>query len=69
MEEVKEYIKDRLEQIEDLYGYYLDGLDHAFDHRQRITLYNRIRDLRIEKATLENVLDVIEGKNEMDSYN
>lgn len=68
METLKEYIEERLEQIEELYTYYLEGLDHEFDPRQRITLYNRLRDLRVERETLQNVKDVMEGKND-DSYN
>lgn len=69
METLKDYIEERLEQIKELYTYYLEGLDHEFDPKQRITLYNRLRDLRVEKTTLENVKDVMEGKTDEDSYN
>ena len=62
MEDLEKYIKERLEQIEDNYIYLIEKLDITHNPIDKETLINKIRDLRIEKITLEDVLEKIEGE-------
>ena len=62
MEDVEKYIKERLEEIEETYDFYLEKLDLTYDHADQQQCENRLRDLRIEKNTLKNILEKIEGE-------
>lgn len=64
MEELKEYIEERLEEIEETYDFYLNKLDQAFLESEQKQFENRLRDLRIEKNTLKDVLDKLGDQNE-----
>ena len=58
MEELAKYIKERIEMIDESYEYYLEKLDITFNPSERAEVYNKMRDLRIEKNVLLNVQDI-----------
>ena len=62
MEDLEKFIKERLQEIEELYDFYLDKLDRSFDFQEQIQYETRLRELRIEKRTLENILRVMNGE-------
>lgn len=62
MEDLEKYIKERLEELEETYDFYLEKLDNTFDFLEIQQYENRLRDLRIERNTLKDVLKQIEGE-------
>lgn len=62
MEDLEKYITERLEDIEETYDFYLSKLDVTFDIMEQQQYENRLRDLRIERNTLKDVLKQIEGE-------
>lgn len=62
MEDLEKYIKERLEELEEMYDFYLEKLDNTFDFLEIQQYENRLRDLRIERNTLKDVLKQIEGE-------
>lgn len=63
MEDLKDYIEERLTDIEETYDFYLEKLDKTYDHQEQLQFENRLRDLRIERSTLK---DIIEKMGEID---
>lgn len=63
MEELFDYIEERLSDIEETYDFYLEKLDKTYDHQEQMQFENRLRDLRIERSTLK---DIIEKMGEID---
>lgn len=63
MEDLKDYIEERLNDIEETYDFYLEKLDKTYDHQEQLQYENRLRDLRIERSTLN---DIIEKMGEID---
>ena len=63
MEDLEKYIKERLEDIEETYDFYLTKLDVTFDIMEQQQYENRLRDLRIERNTLKDILKQIEGED------
>lgn len=59
MEELKDYIEERLSGIQEIYDYYLEKLDHTFKFDEIQELHNRIRELRIQKNLLEEIKEKI----------
>ena len=63
MDDLIVYIKTRLEEIKETYDFYLTKLDMSYSEAEQKTYENRLRDLRIEKNTLEDILEKIEGED------
>lgn len=63
MEELRDYIDERLNDIEETYDFYLEKLDKTYDHQEQLQFENRLRDLRVERNTLK---DIIEKMGEID---
>lgn len=57
MEDLKDYIEERLSDIEETYDFYLEKLDKTYDHQEQLQFENRLRDLRIERSTLKDILE------------
>lgn len=64
MEDLKDYIEERLSDIEETYDFYLEKLDKTYDHQEQLQFENRLRDLRIERTTLKDILEKIGEENE-----
>lgn len=64
MENVKDYIEERLKDIEETYDFYLNRLDKTYDDHERRQFENRLRELRVEKNTLSDVIEKIGEENE-----
>lgn len=64
MEELKDYIEERLSDIEETYDFYLEKLDKTYDHQEQLQFENRLRDLRIERTTLKDILEKMGEENE-----
>ena len=64
MEDLKDYIEERLSDIEETYDFYLEKLDKTYDHQEQLQFENRLRDLRIERSTLKDILEKIGEENE-----
>ena len=64
MEELKDYIEERLSDIEETYDFYLEKLDKTYDHQEQLQFENRLRDLRIERSTLKDILEKMGEENE-----
>lgn len=64
MEELKDYIEERLEEIEENYDFYLNKLDQTYSSLEQKQYENRLRELRIEKRTLLDVLEKIGDSDE-----
>ena len=62
MEDLEKYIKERLEEIEETYDFYLYRLDESYEPSEQKQFENRLRDLRIEKNVLIDILEKIEGE-------
>ena len=62
MENLKDYIEERLNDIEEFYDFYLEKLDKTYDEQEQAQYENRLRDYRIERNTLKDVLEKI-GEN------
>lgn len=66
MENLKDYIEERLEQTEESYDYWLSKLDQTYQENEIRAIENRLRELRIEKNTLKEIMEKInedENKN------
>lgn len=66
MEKLRDYIEDKLESIEESYDFYLNKLDQAYDDSEQRMYENRLRELRIERNTLKDILEKMdenENKN------
>ena len=59
MEDLRDYIEERLNDIEEFYDFYLEKLDKTYDEQEQAQYENRLRDYRIERNTLRDVLDKI----------
>lgn len=59
MEELKDYIEERLKDIEEFYDFYLEKLDKTFDPQEQAQYENRLRDYRIERNTLKDIMEKI----------
>ncbi len=59
MEDLKDYIEERLKDIEEFYDFYLEKLDKTFDSQEQAQYENRLRDYRIERNTLKDILEKI----------
>ena len=55
MDELKEYVNDKLSGIEEVYEFYLEKLDHTYKPEEIEELTNKIRELRIQKNLLEDI--------------
>ena len=64
MEDLKDYIEERLSDIEETYDFYLEKLDKTYDHQEQLQFENRLRDLRIERTTLKDILEKMGEENE-----
>lgn len=64
MEDLKEYLNDRLSGIEEIYNYYIEKLEKTYKPDEISELVTRIRDLRIEKTTIEDIIEKIGDDNE-----
>ena len=64
MEDLKDYIEERLSDIEETYVFYLEKLDKTYDHQEQLQFENRLRDLRIERTTLKDILEKMGEENE-----
>lgn len=64
MENVRDYIEERLKDLEETYDFYLNRLDKTYDDSERRQFENRLRELRVEKNTLSDVLEKIGEENE-----
>ena len=60
MDELKEYVEERLSGIEEVYEFYLDKLDHTYKTEEIEELTNKIRELRIQKNLLEEIKEKID---------
>ena len=59
MEELKDYIEERLKDVEEFYDFYLEKLDKTFDPQEQAQYENRLRDYRIERNTLKDIMEKI----------
>lgn len=59
MEDLKDYIEDRLKEIEEIYDFYLTKLDSTFVDSELRQYEYRLRELRVEKRILEDIIDKI----------
>ena len=59
MEELKDYIEERLKEVEEFYDFYLEKLDKTFDPQEQAQYENRLRDYRIERNTLKDIIEKI----------
>lgn len=59
MDELKEFISDKLSGIEEVYEFYLEKLDHTYKPEELEELMNKIRELRIQKNLLEEINEKI----------
>lgn len=59
MEDLEEYIKTRLDELNELYDFYLNKLDNTYNFNEKNSLENRLHDLRIEMKTLEKIKEII----------
>ena len=64
MEDLRDYIEERLSDIEETYDFYLEKLDKTYDHQEQLQFENRLRDLRIERSTLKDILEKMGEENE-----
>ena len=55
MDDLKEYVDERLSGIEEVYEFYLVKLDHTYKPEEIEELMNKIRELRIQKNLLEDI--------------
>lgn len=62
MEDLKTYIEDKIEEIEELYDFYLQKLDQTYSDSEQKLFENRLRKLRIQKNTYKDVLEQMEGE-------
>lgn len=60
MDELKEFIQDKLSGIEEVYEFYLEKLDHTYKSEELEELMNKIRELRIQKNLLEEIKEKID---------
>lgn len=64
MENLRDYIEERIEEIEESYDFYLNKLDQTYIDSEQRMFENRLRELRIEKNTLKDVMEKMdENKN------
>lgn len=64
MEDLRDYLEERIDSIEESYDFYLNKLDHTYYESEQRMFENRLRELRIEKNTLKDVMEKIdENKN------
>ena len=61
MNELRDYIEDKLSGIEEVYVYYLEKLDHTYKPEEVQELMNKIRELRIQKNLLEDIKEKIDA--------
>ena len=59
MEDLKDYIEERLKDVEEFYDFYLEKLDKTFDPQEQAQYENRLRDYRIERNTLKDIMEKI----------
>lgn len=59
MDELRDYVEDKLSGIEEVYEYYLEKLDHTYKPEEIEELMNKIRELRIQKNLLEEIKEKI----------
>ena len=60
MDELKEYIEERLSGIEEVYEYYLDKLDHTYKPEEIEELMNKIKELRVQSNLLKDIKEKID---------
>ena len=66
MENLKDYLEERLGETEESYDYWLSKLDQTYQENEIRAIENRLRELRIEKNTLKDIMEKInedENKN------
>lgn len=61
MDELRDYVEDKLSGIDEVYEYYLEKLDHTYKPEEIEELMNKIRELRIQKNLLEEIKEKIDG--------
>ena len=59
MDELRDYVEDKLSGIEEVYEFYLEKLDHTYKPEEIEELMNKIRELRIQKNLLEDIKEKI----------
>lgn len=64
MEDLKDYIEEKLMEIEETYDFYLKKLDQSYLDSEQKQYENRLRELRIERNTLNDILERIGEQNE-----
>ena len=52
MDELKDFVEDKLNEIEEIYEFYLEKLDHTYKREESEELLNKIKELRIQKNLL-----------------
>lgn len=66
MENLRDYIEERIEEIEESYDFYLNKLDQTYDESEQRMFENRLRELRIEKNTLKDVMEKMDENKDKD---
>ena len=61
MDELRDYVEDKLSGIEEVYEYYLEKLDHTYKSEEIEELMNKIRELRTQKNLLEEIKEKIDA--------
>ena len=61
MDELKDYIDERLSGIEEVYEYYLDKLDHTYKPEEIEELMNKIKELRVQSNLLKDIKEKIDA--------
>ena len=63
MEKIRDYIEERLEEIEETYDFYLNKLDQTFVESEQRNYENKLRELRIERNTLKDILEKVKDSD------
>lgn len=66
MEDLRDYLEERIDNIEESYDFYLNKLDQTYDESEQRMFENRLRELRIEKNTLKDVMEKIDENKDKD---
>ncbi len=62
MEDLKTYIEEKIEELEELYDFYLQKLDQTYSDSEQKQFENRLREIRIQKNTYKDVLEQMKGE-------
>lgn len=62
MEDLKTYIEEKFEELEELYDFYLQKLDQTYSDLEQKQFENRLREIRIQKNTYKDVLEQMKGE-------